>query len=209
MAKSQARRVRDERKSITEPPELRPGVSELHKEVEPEAGSTFGHHDSHGQDHAPDAAGLSHGQHHPYVRLAAMAVLSFIAMYVLMYAMVDRSGNVINSLNQVYMAGLMTAPMVLLELLLMRAMYPDRNANLVISIVSVVAMAILWFAIRGQWAIGDQQFLRSMIPHHAGAVLMCREAPITDERIAALCQEIIAGQEREIEQMKALLAPAA
>jgi hypothetical protein len=39
--------------------------------------------------------------------------LSFISMYVLMYAMVDRFANVYPNFNQFYMAGLMTAPMVL------------------------------------------------------------------------------------------------
>jgi hypothetical protein len=45
-----------------------------------------------------------------YVRLAIMTALSFISMYVLMYAMVNRFANVYNNLNQFYMAGLMTAP---------------------------------------------------------------------------------------------------
>lgn len=45
-----------------------------------------------------------------------MTLLSFAAMYVLMYAMVDRFGNVFNNVNQVYMAGLMAAAMVLIEL---------------------------------------------------------------------------------------------
>ena len=39
-----------------------------------------------------------------------MTVLSFIAMYALMYAMVDSFESVYANLNQVYMAGLMTAP---------------------------------------------------------------------------------------------------
>lgn len=34
----------------------------------------------------------------------------------------------------------------------------------------------------------------------------CEKAPVTDERIQALCQQIIAGQQREIDQMKQLLA---
>ena len=45
---------------------------------------------------------------HHYRNLFIMALLSFISMYVLMYAMVDRFGNVYSSVNQVYMAGLMT-----------------------------------------------------------------------------------------------------
>jgi hypothetical protein len=51
------------------------------------------------------------GNHH-HVHLAIMTALSFISMYVLMYAMVDRFANVYSNLNQFYMAGLMTAPLV-------------------------------------------------------------------------------------------------
>lgn len=45
-----------------------------------------------------------------------MTVLSFIAMFILMYAMVDRFANVYPNVNQAYMAGLMAAPMVMIEL---------------------------------------------------------------------------------------------
>jgi uncharacterized protein (DUF305 family) len=44
-----------------------------------------------------------------------------------------------------------------------------------------------------------------MIPHHSGAILMCEEAPIQDQQIRDLCKEIIAGQRREIHQMRQLL----
>ena len=57
-----------------------------------------------------------------HARLAAMTVLSFSSMYVLMYAMVDKFANVYPNLNQTYMAGLMTAPMVIIEILLMGSM---------------------------------------------------------------------------------------
>jgi len=67
------------------------------------------------EQHAPE----NHQHHRPYLRLAVMTALSFLAMYVLMYAMVDRAANIHPSFNQAYMAGLMTAPMVVLELLLM------------------------------------------------------------------------------------------
>lgn len=143
---------------------------------------------------------------HPYIRLLLMTVLSFISMYVLMYAMVDRFENVYPNVNQFYMAGLMTAPMVIIELLLMRAMYPHRAANAVILVVGVFALGAFWLAIRQQAAVGDVQFLKSMIPHHAGAVLMCGEAPIKDAAIRELCKSIIASQREEIAQMKAMLA---
>ena len=52
-----------------------------------------------------------------YARFGIMVVLSFVAMYVLMYAMVNTLSNAIPNYNQFYMAGLMTAPMVVLEML--------------------------------------------------------------------------------------------
>ena len=44
-----------------------------------------------------------------------------------------------------------------------------------------------------------------MIPHHAGAILMCENANIQDPEIKKLCEEIVASQQREIAQMKAKL----
>lgn len=100
-----------------------------------------------------------------YVRLAVMTALMFVAMFGLMYAMVDRFDNVFPNLNQFYMAGLMTAPMVLIELALMWSMYKSRAANAAIAVISVIAFAAFWFGIRQQVAIADEQFLKSMIPH--------------------------------------------
>jgi uncharacterized protein (DUF305 family) len=140
-----------------------------------------------------------------YVRLVAMTVLSFLAMYMLMYAMVDSFSNVFSNFNQFYMAGLMAAPMVIIELALMSAMYPNKKWNALIATVSVIALITFWVCIRQQVAISDKQFLKSMIPHHAGAILMCEQASIKDSEIKELCREIISGQQREIDQMKAKL----
>ncbi len=103
------------------------------------------------------------------MHLAIMTSLSFISMYILMYAMVNRFANVYSNLNQFYMAGLMTAPIVVIELALMRSVYDNKNANIVIIAFSVVALGVFFLGIRQQAAIGDKSFLRSMIPHHAGA----------------------------------------
>jgi uncharacterized protein (DUF305 family) len=149
----------------------------------------------------------AHGAHAKgsYRSLLLMSALSFVTMYALMYAMVDRFENVFASWNQVYMAGLMTAPMVLIELLLMRSMYPDKKRNAVLVGVSLLAAVGCFALIRGQVGISDKQFLRSMIPHHAGAILMCGEASIEDPEIRRLCEGIRAGQQAEIDQMKAIL----
>jgi uncharacterized protein (DUF305 family) len=71
---------------------------------------------------------------------------------------------------------------------------------------AVVFGAICFGLIRQQTAISDRQFLRSMIPHHSGAILMCTEASLDDPRIKELCTAIIASQRAEIDRMKALLA---
>lgn len=145
-----------------------------------------------------------HAKH--YVHLLVMTVLSFISMYVFMYAMVNAFENVFSNVNQFYMAGLMTAPMVLIELAVMREMYKNAKANIAIAAISVLALGGFFTMIRLQTAVGDAQFLRSMIPHHAGAILMCEKAPIQDAEIKKLCREIIRSQQAEISQMKAMLA---
>jgi uncharacterized protein (DUF305 family) len=123
-----------------------------------------------------------------------------------MYAMVDRLANIYGNLNQLYMAGLMTAPMVLIEMIVMGAMYTNKRLNVGIMIASIVVGLLFFIGIRQQTAIGDNQFLKSMIPHHASALLMCNEAPIADTEIQELCKTIVAGQQAEIDQMKAMLA---
>lgn len=59
---------------------------------------------------------------------------------------------------------------------------------------------------RNQAIVGDQQFLRSMIPHHSGAILMCEEASLSNPEILALCRDIVASQKAEIAKMEQLLA---
>ena len=126
-------------------------------------------------------------------------------MYILMYAMVDQFGSVFNNINQAYMAALMAAPMVIIEIGVMSSMYRNRSANVAIIALGIVVLAGSFYFIRQQTAAGDAQFLRSMIPHHSGAVLMCREASLTDERVKKLCGSIIESQLSEIAQMKDLL----
>lgn len=140
-----------------------------------------------------------------YGKLFLMVALSFVSMYVLMYAMVDRFDNVYMNVNQVYMAALMSAPMVIIELALMGSMYPNKKMNALIIVVGLIALAAFWLLIRQQTMVTDKQFLRSMIPHHAGAILMCEKAAIRDPQITELCRTIISGQQAEIEQMKTRL----
>jgi len=138
-------------------------------------------------------------------RLLLMAGLHYIAMFILMYAMVDRFENIFVNLNQAYMAAIMTTPMLLIETWLMGSMYENKRALWAIVAGSVLVFAAAFIFIRQETAIGDKEFLRSMIPHHGAAILMCEQAPIEDAQIEDLCQRILSGQQAEIEEMKLIL----
>jgi hypothetical protein len=59
----------------------------------------------------------------------------------------------------------------------MRAMYHDKRLNISILGLSALALIVFFALIRQRFAISDVQFLKSMVPHHSGAILMCRKAP--------------------------------
>ena len=86
---------------------------------------------------------MSNGQ---YARLGMMTALSFIAMYFLMYAMVNAAENVYLNLNQFYMAGLMAAPMALIELAVMSAMYHHRRLNVTIAAIAMVVVVAFFYS---------------------------------------------------------------
>ena len=138
-------------------------------------------------------------------RLLLMGGLHFLLMFILMYAMVDSLDNVLPNLNQAYMAAIMTSPMLVLEVWLMGSMYENKRALWAILAGSVLVFAAVFTFIRQQTAIGDKEFLRSMISHHASALLMCEQASIEDPEILDLCGEILSSQQEQIDFMKAKL----
>ena len=137
-----------------------------------------------------------------YKKLGWMMLLSFVVMYILMYAMVDQLENVIPNVNQFYMAGLMSSPMIIIEILIMGKMYPDKKLNKMLLAIGLVLLVGFWFGIRKQTGVGDVQFLKSMIPHHAGAILMVEESSLQDPEVKKLADDIIKAQNKEIEFMK-------
>ena len=84
----------------------------------------------------------------------------------------------------------------------MGSMYKSRAANAAIAVVTVIAIAVFPFGIRQQLAIDEEQFLKSMIPRHAGAIPMWGQTPVQDEEINSLCQNIIRSQQSEIDQVR-------
>lgn len=138
--------------------------------------------------------------------LLLMAALHFAAMFALMYAMVNQWAHVYPNFNQAYMAALMTAPMLIIEIFMMRSMYQNQKALNLIFGGSLLLFALSFGLIRTQATTGDQELLRSMIPHHSGAILMCQRAQLEDPELIKLCDEIIQSQEEEIAIMEAMLS---
>jgi uncharacterized protein (DUF305 family) len=150
-------------------------------------------------------AQATHHAQHSYFALAIELVIDFVIMYLVMYTMIDSLDHFYNSINNVYMTLMMVTPMALIMLLSMRSMFPSQRLNGVIAAVAVLTFIASFMAMRTQAAVGDEGFLRSMIPHHSGAILMCEQAAITDPQIVALCEQIVKSQREEIAQMKTIL----
>lgn len=141
----------------------------------------------------------------PYGVLAVNLGLSLIIMYLGMFAMIWSLGEFVQNVNFLYMALVMWAPMAIVMMVTMKSMYPNRRLNLILLAVFAVTLIASFAAIRNQTAVGDRQFLRSMIPHHSGAILMCERAKLSDPEIRGLCTDIVSSQKAEIAQMQALL----
>jgi len=143
-----------------------------------------------------------------YLMLALNLGLSLVVMYVAMFAMIFSWGEFIQNINFLYMALVMWAPMAIIMLLTMRSMYTNARLNLVLHLTFVAVFVLALLGIRDQSLVGDRQFVASMIPHHSGALLMCKEAALRDPELRDLCygpDGIMASQTKEIEQMKAIL----
>lgn len=141
-----------------------------------------------------------------YGMFALNMLLGLAIMYLAMYTMVDTWPDFRNNLNMLYMAVTMAALMGVVMLVTMAEMYPNRSLNLVLHVVLVVLFIASLGATRTQALIGDRAFIDSMIPHHSGAILMCRKAVLEDRELVALCDQIERSQRYEIEQMNAIRA---
>ena len=141
-----------------------------------------------------------------YVMLGVNLLLSAVIMYLGMFAMIWSWGEFVQNINFFYMALIMWAPMSAVMLWTMKGMYPNRRLNLgLYALFALVFVLSLW-GMRDQLLVGDRQFLRSMIPHHSGAILMCERSNLADPEIRSLCEGIVRAQKEEIAQMKAILA---
>jgi uncharacterized protein (DUF305 family) len=141
-----------------------------------------------------------------YKKLAIAISINAVFMYLIGFVMIDKFDDLYNNINRVYMALMMVAPMVIVMLLVMSSMFENKKLNYIL-IAASAGLFLLCFALtRTQVPVGNTQFLRSMIPHHSSAIVMCQESEITDSEIIKLCEQIIKSQEEEIAEMKRILS---
>lgn len=142
---------------------------------------------------------------HTYRDLAVMTAASAVVMFLVMYLMIDTLADFRFNLNTLYMTAAMVAPMTMIMVAMMGHMYPNKRLNLLIHAACAVVFLGSVALVRTQTTIGDRAFLTSMIPHHSGAILMCREASLKDPEIIDLCRRIESSQRQEIDQMNRIL----
>lgn len=151
------------------------------------------------QDHDRHRTGSS------YKELSIELAIDFVIMYLVMYTMIASLDHLYLNINNIYMTLMMVAPMAVVMLIGMRSMFALGRVNMAIAAAAAIVFIASFFAMRTQAAVGDEQFLRSMIPHHSGAVLMCEQSTLTDPEVKALCRQIVKSQNEEIAQMQAIL----
>ena len=141
-----------------------------------------------------------------YWRFAAMIATSTVVMYGLMYLNTYAFEHVFWSETRAWMALLMGASMSIVMLSFMLGMYRRRLLNLAIFGGSVAVFALSLWLVRSQATVDDVEYMTAMIPHHSIAIMTSERAQITDPRVRKLADEIIEAQEREIAEMKFLVA---
>ena len=141
-----------------------------------------------------------------YGRFFAMIVTSTVIMYGLMYLNTYALDHVFFSQTRMWMALYMGAMMAIVMLAFMLGMYANRRANIAILIGAVIAFAAGLYLVRSQETVSDVAWMKAMIPHHSIALLTSERATLSDPRVQALAEAIIAAQRSEIEEMKFYIA---
>jgi len=118
-----------------------------------------------------------------------------------MWVWADKWSDIRLSINDFYMAFLMTGWMFLLQGIVMK----ERNYILF----GIFLLVTSIYAIRFQILVTHDQYLEGMIPHHSMAVFLSKkqiEKSGNNEKIlGGIPFSIIQGQDKEIDQMKQML----
>ncbi|MBU2485246.1 MAG: DUF305 domain-containing protein [Alphaproteobacteria bacterium] len=141
-----------------------------------------------------------------YLRFAAMIATSTLVMFGLMYLNTYAASHVWFSQTRMWMALYMGAAMAAVMLAFMLGMYRNTRLNTAIFAAAALVFTGSLYLVRSQDTIGDEAWMKAMIPHHSIAILTSERAEISDPRVRKLADEIIEAQRREIAEMEALIA---
>lgn len=141
-----------------------------------------------------------------YWRFFAMIGTSTVVMFGLMYLNTYLWPHALFSETRAYMAVLMGATMAVIMLAFMLSMYDNKKINAAIFAGSILVFGGMLYLVRSQVTVGDVSFMRAMIPHHSIAIMTSTRANISDPRVRKLADEIAAAQNKEIAEMKYLIA---
>lgn len=141
----------------------------------------------------------------PYIKFGLILLVSLAVMWTLSMSMVRSIDHFYYNLSNFWMALLMVAAMGIVMTVGMWSMFKNKAANIAMLAGFTVLFVAVFALGRTETFVGNEQFLKSMIPHHSRALLVCQESDITDPEIVELCDSIVQSQQEEITQMKAIL----
>ncbi|WP_432497400.1 DUF305 domain-containing protein [Kineococcus auxinigenes] len=140
-----------------------------------------------------------------YRKLAITLAISFVLMYLLTFAQTRQWDHFYVNFANGYMTLVMVAPVAVLMLVVMWSMFKNKKADIALTAGFAALFVVAFASGRTQALVGDERFLKSMIPHHSRAILVCQESNTTDPEIEQLCREIVQTQRQEIERMQEIL----
>ena len=156
--------------------------------------------------HDDNAHGKSGGSMSMYWKFGGILLVNLFLMWALSMSMVRSIDHFYFNPSNLYMAVLMVAAMAVLMTVGMWSMLKNRTLNIILLVGFLALFLAAFFMGRSEVGVGDEGFLKSMIPHHSRAILVCENASITDPDIQQLCRQIVETQKEEIAEMKAIIA---
>ncbi|MCA0909048.1 DUF305 domain-containing protein [Qipengyuania gaetbuli] len=146
------------------------------------------------------------GSHHgKWSTFFAMIATSIVTMFVLKYSNIYEADHAFFSQTRMWMALMMGMAMIVIMLGFMWGMYKTFATKVVVMVGAIAGFFLFLFLARSQSTVGDEAWMKAMIPHHSIAVLTSRRAEISDPRVRKLADSIIEAQVKEIAEMKLLL----
>jgi Domain of unknown function (DUF305) len=140
-----------------------------------------------------------------YRRFGLMIATSATVMFGLMYLNTYAVAHVHWSETRFFMTLIMAASMAVIMLSFMLNMYQDSRKNLAIFVGSGLLFVAALLLVRSQATVGDQSYMRAMIPHHSIAIMTSETAGIEDVRVRQLANDILKAQKVEIAEMEWLI----